>query len=77
MVEVDNEPVKNWDEAMKKLLGSGGHLFSESDMNGYALAPNESITVVTPHDANNNPLVFDKSNPLWVTMNKGPLRRDS
>jgi hypothetical protein len=74
IVKVDNEPVKNWDEAMKKLLGPGEHLFSESDMNGYVLAPNESIIVVTLHDANNNPLVFDKSNPLWVTMNKERFR---
>jgi len=74
IVKVDNQPVKNWDEAMKKLLGPGEHLFSESDMNGYVLAPNESLTVVTLHDANNNPLVFDKSNPLWVTMNKDRFR---
>jgi len=74
VVKVDNQPVKNWDEAMTKLLGPGEHLFSESDMNGYVLAPNESITVVTLHDANNNPLVFDKSNPLWVTMNKDRFR---
>jgi len=74
IVKVDNQPVKNWDEAMKKLLGPGEHLFSESDMNGYVLAPNESIIVVTLRDANNNPLVFDKSNPLWVTMNKERFR---
>jgi hypothetical protein len=74
IVKVDNESVKNWDEAIKKLLGPGEHLFSESDMNGYVLAPNESITVVTLHDANNKPLVVDKSNPLWVTMNKERFR---
>jgi hypothetical protein len=74
IVKVDNEPVKNWDEAMKKLLGPGEHLFSESDMNGYVIAPNESINVVTVHDANNSPLVYDKSNPLWVTMNKERFR---
>jgi hypothetical protein len=74
IVKVDNQPVKNWDEAMKKLLGPGEHLFSESDMNGYVLAPNESINVVTLHDANNNPLVYDKSNPLWVTLNKERFR---
>ena len=43
-------------------------------MNGHVLAPNESMTVVTVRDANNNPLVFDKSNPLWVTMNKERFR---
>ena len=74
IIRVDDQPVRNWDEAMKKLLGPGEHLFSESDMNGYVLAPNESIIVVTLRDANNNPLVFDKSNPLWVTMNKERFR---
>jgi len=49
---------------MEKLLGPGEHLVSESDMNGHVFAPNESMTVVTSRDANNNPLVFDTSNPL-------------
>ena len=74
IVKVDDQPVKNWREAMEKLLGPGEHLVSESDMNGRVLAPNESMTVVTSRDANNNPLVFDKSNPLWVTMNKERFR---
>jgi hypothetical protein len=74
LVKVDDQPVKNWREAMEKLLGPGEHLVSESDMNGHVLAPNESITVVTARDANNNPLVFDKTNPLWVTMNKERFR---
>ena len=43
-------------------------------MNGHVRAPNESMTVVTVRGANNNPLVFDKSNPLWVTMNKERFR---
>ena len=64
IVKVDDQPVRNWREAMEKLLGPGDHLFSESDMNGYVLAPNESRTVLTAHDANNNPLVFEKSNQL-------------
>ena len=71
---MDDQPVKNWREAMAKLLGPGEHLFSESDMSGRVLAPNESMTVVTPCDATNNPLAFDKSNPLWVTMNKERFR---
>ena len=74
MVKVDDQPVKNWHEAMDKLLGQGEHLFSESDMSGRVLAPNESMTVLTARDGNNNPLVFDKSNPLWVTMNKERFR---
>jgi len=74
IVKVDDQPVKNWREAMEKLLGPGEHLFSESDMSGGVLAPNESMTVVTPCDPNNNPLAFYKSNPLWVTMNKERFR---
>jgi hypothetical protein len=39
-------------------------------MSGHVLSPGESITVFTPRDPANNPLVLDKSNPLWVEMNK-------
>ena len=74
IVKVDDQPVKNWREAMEKLLGPGEHLFSESDMNGYVLAPNESRTVFIPRDDANNPLNFDKSNAVWVTMNKERFR---
>jgi hypothetical protein len=74
IVMVDDHPVKNWHEAIEKLWGPGEHLFSESDMNGYVLGPNESRTVFTPRDDANNPLNFDRSNPLWVTMNKERFR---
>ena len=74
LVKVDDQPVKNWREAMGKLLGPGEHLFSESDMNGHVFAAGESMTVFTPRDPNNDPLIFDKSNPLWVTMNKERFR---
>jgi hypothetical protein len=74
LVKVDDQSVKNWREAMEKLLGPGEHLFSESDMSGYVLSAGESRTVLTPRDDANNPLNFDKSNPLWVTMNKERFR---
>jgi hypothetical protein len=77
IVRVDGTPVRNWKEALEKLLGPGEHLFSESDMNGRVLASNESMTVFTARDANNNPLVFDKANPLWVTMNRERFRLTS
>jgi hypothetical protein len=32
------------------------------------------MTVFTPHDANGNPIAFDKSNPVWVEMNKDRAR---
>jgi hypothetical protein len=74
IVKVDDEPVRNWKEALEKILGPGEHLGSESDMSGRVFAAGESMTVFTPHDPENNPLNFDKSNPLWVKMNKDRLR---
>src|SRR5436190_7526280 len=74
IVRVDGQPVRNWKEALEKILGPGEHLGSESDMSGRVLAAGESMTVSTPRDPENNPLNFDKSNPFWVKMNKERLR---
>src|SRR5436305_15207225 len=74
IVRVDGQPVRNWREALERILGPGEHLGSESDMRGHVFAAGESRTVFTPHDPENNPLNFDKSNPLWVKMNKERLR---
>ena len=38
-------------------------------MSGHVFAAGESMTVFTPRDPDNNPLIFNKSNPLWVQMN--------
>ena len=74
VVKVDGQPVRNWKEALGRILGPGEHLFSESDMSGHVFAAGESMTPLTPRDPENNPLNFDKSNPLWVKMNKDRLR---
>ena len=74
ILKVDGQSVRNWREALEKILGPGEHLGSESDMSGHVFAAGESRTVFTPHDPENNPLNFDKSNPLWVKMNKDRLR---
>jgi hypothetical protein len=74
IVRVDGQPVRNWKEALEKILGPGEHLFSESDMSFHVFAAGESRTVFTPRDPENNPLNYDKSNPLWVKMNKERLR---
>jgi hypothetical protein len=73
IVKLDDQPVKRWNELLDKLIGQGKHRFSESDMNGHVLAPNESMTVFTPNDSEGNPLT-DRSNPLWVEMNKDRAR---
>jgi hypothetical protein len=38
IVKVDSQPVRNWREALEKILGPGTHLGSESDMNGRVFA---------------------------------------
>jgi hypothetical protein len=70
IVKVNDQPVINWQEALEKLLGPGEHRFSESDMNSHVLSAGESMTILTPRDPENNPLNFDRSNPLWVKMNQ-------
>ena len=74
IVRVDGQPVRNWKEALEKILGPGEHLGSESNISGHVFAAGESRTVFTPHDPENNPLNYDKSNPLWVKMNKERFR---
>jgi hypothetical protein len=74
IVKVDDQPVRNWIEVLTKLLGPGDPHYAESDMNSRVLSPGEEFPIFTPHDANNNPLNFDKSNPLWVKLNTERLR---
>src|SRR5207237_7634728 len=68
IVKVDGQPVRNWKEAVERILGPG-YLASESDMSFHVFAAGESRTVFTTRDPETNPLNFDKSNSLWVTMN--------
>lgn len=49
IVMVDGQPVRNWKEALEKILGPG-YLFSESDMSFHVLAAGESRSVFTAHD---------------------------
>jgi len=74
IVKVDDQPVKNWYEILDKLLGPGEHHYSESDMNSRVLSAGETMTIITPEDAANNPINFDRSNPVWVKLNMERLR---
>ncbi len=66
--------VINCHEALEKLLGPGEHRLSESDMHSHVLSAGESMTILTPRDSENNPLNFDRSNPLWVKINEAHAR---
>jgi hypothetical protein len=74
VVKVDDEPVRNWYEVLDKLLGPGEHHYSESDINSRVLSAGETMTILTPEDAENNAINFDRSNPVWVKLNKERLR---
>src|SRR5439155_10743622 len=70
IVKVDGQPMKNWYEVLDRLVGPGEHPGSESDMSGRVFAAGDSTTVFTLFDPDGKPIAFDKSNPLWVKMNK-------
>jgi hypothetical protein len=79
VVRVDGEPVRNWEEAMTKLLGPlpqgrDHYRFSESTMNGHVLKPGESIDVLVPHDFDGNPIKDEKSGEMWTRLNKDRQR---
>lgn len=69
IVKVDDHPVQTWNEVLDKFLGRGKHRYSESDITGHVFAAGESMTVFTPHDPEGKALT-DRSNPLWVEMDK-------
>lgn len=74
LVTVDGQPVRNWNEALEKMLGPGGHKFSESTMKGHVLSAGESMNILIPHDDEGKPLSFEKSSPLWAELNKDRAR---
>jgi hypothetical protein len=74
IVKVDDQPVKNWVEVLDKILGPGYHPGEESDMSSRVFSAGESMNVFTPHDDAQNPIPFDKSNPLWAKLDAGRSR---
>ena len=70
VVRVDNQPVKNWHEALSLLLGPGEDHGSESDMNGSVLAAGESMIVLAPFDSEGKPFTSGRSDSEWEKMNK-------
>jgi hypothetical protein len=75
IVTVDGQPVKNWKEALEKMLGPGEHWLSESDMKSHVLSAGESMTILTPtRDSEGNLIVHDRSDPLWSEVNKARAR---
>ncbi len=74
VVKVDGQPVSDWAEVFEKLVGPGQPRYSESDMSGRVLSAGESMTVFTPWGPDGNPITYDRSNPVYVQMNKDRQR---
>jgi hypothetical protein len=70
VVKVDDQPVRNWDNALEKLLGPGEYKYTQSTISGHVLAAGESMDVMIPKNSDGSPLTADKSNPLWVALDK-------
>ena len=73
-VKVDGKPVRNWYDALQILIGPGDHHFTESTMSGHVLSAGETMEILEPHDADNNPLTAAKGGPDWDKMNKARMR---
>ena len=70
IVRVDGEPVRNWHDALQKLLGPGEYKFTQSSISGHTFSAGESLDVMVPHDSDGGPLTFEKSAALWSALNK-------
>jgi hypothetical protein len=70
IVRVDGVPVRNWHDALVKLLGPGEYKFTQSSISGHVFAAGESMDVLVPHDSDGSPLIFGKSSTLWSALNK-------
>jgi hypothetical protein len=70
VVRVDGEPVRNWQEALQKLLGPGEYKFTMSSINGHTFSAGESMDVMVPRNFDGSALASDRSNALWTGLNK-------
>jgi hypothetical protein len=70
VVTVDGQPVRDWAEAPRKLLGPGLHRNSSSTLSGHVLSAGEIRDVLVPYDDENRPLLFDKRGELFDILNR-------
>jgi hypothetical protein len=48
IVRLDGEPIHDWDEAMTRFAWPGKHNYSESNIGGHVLAPNDKLEIFKP-----------------------------
>ena len=70
VVTVDGQPVRNWTDALQKMLGPGDHRRSQSTINGHVFAAGETMDVLIPHDDENKSLTFEKRGQLFEAMDE-------
>ena len=50
LLTADGVPVTTWRALVERLLGPGKYNFTESDLGGHVLAPNEMMILFQPHE---------------------------
>jgi hypothetical protein len=70
VVKVDGQPVRNWHDALQRLLGRGQYKFTQSTITGHVFSAGESMNILVPHDSDNGPLTYEKAGPLRTAFDK-------
>ena len=70
IVKVGDQPARNWEEAMKLLLGPGDYHGSESDMNGRVFSAGEETVVFAPFDKAGKPFSSGRTDAEWNALNE-------
>jgi hypothetical protein len=74
IVRLDGQPVKNWSQVLEKLQGPDRPPAIQADMSNRVLSAGEKIIPLQPHGPDQNPIKFDKNNPVYDQLNKDRFR---
>lgn len=69
-VTVDGQPMRDWHQALDKMLGPGRHSFAQSTISNHVLSAGESMSVLVPHGVDGKPLTPENPDPLYLAMNE-------
>lgn len=71
VVTLDGEAMPTWQAVLDRMLGPGTHHFAESDIGSLVLAPNETVTMLTPEDDSGAPLHVGPPGSAGALLNEG------
>jgi hypothetical protein len=73
-VTVDRQPVRNWNEALQKLVGPGEHNATQSTISRHVFSAGESLTAFVPKENDGALASAQKSGPIWAALDHGRQR---